>query len=557
MKRRAFLGASLGLAASGLSACSAKQKTFALPPGTLSGTNFTRAHRLQQTAAPPEMSETLRIPVLIIGAGISGLSAAWKFQSAGFKDFLISELEEQIGGNSRYGENPISRFPLGAHYLPLPSREARAERALLADLGVLQGDPKAERPTYDERYLCATPQERLFQRGSWHESLMPSTSQADEPKKIQRFHELIDQLRQQRDRQGRRIFSIPMEYSSRDPKWLALDRITLSQWLKNEDLDCPALRWYLNYTSRDDFGTGVDQVSAWAGLHYFACRNGEAENASSDTVLTAPEGNAWIVRRLEERLRSHLRTGWLATAIREVRHTGKTAIEVDFFLANENRSLRIISEQVIWAAPLFVLPHVWHTAPPELQQVRRDFSYAPWLVANLTLKEAPHTRSGAALAWDNVLHEGQGLGYIVATHQQLRVRPGPTVITYYQTFDHPQSLNSRQKMLAYSRETWADAIFQDLKKAHPELPEITQQLDVFLHGHAMIKPMPGLIWGQTRQALTRFAAAHPANASSAKQIHLAHTDLSGMSLFEEANYRGVLAAEQILDHFSIHHQRLS
>ncbi len=545
MKRREFLGAALGLAAGGISACGSNRSHLPLPPGELAGAGFARGHRLNHALNIPPVSETRQAPVLIVGAGIAGLSAGWKLQRAGLRDFLITELEDQVGGNSRYGENTVSRYPLGAHYLPLPGSEARAVRELLADLGVLQGDPLAAAPNYDERYLCATPQERLFLRGSWHEGLMPAANAGSgELQKIERFQQIIETLRKRRDRRGRRAFAIPMEYSSRTPDLLALDRITLAQWLRQEGLDCPALRWYLNYTSRDDFGAGIDAVSAWAGLHYFACRDGAAANAAGDTVLTAPEGNGWIVRGLEERLRPHLLSGAMATALRESSRNGRTAVEVDYFLPRENRSLRIVAEQVIWAGPLFVLNHVWRTAPDSIRRAAGAFDYAPWMVANLTLSEAPHTRAGAPLAWDNVLHAGPGLGYVVATHQQMRVRPGPTVITYYHAFDQGSARATRQKMLAEPRATWAAEILRELGKPHPELPEITQRLDVFLHGHAMIKPLPGVIWGAARQQLSQLN--HP-------RLRLAHTDLSGMSLFEEANYRGVLAAEQTLQALGLRH----
>jgi hypothetical protein len=36
----------------------------------------------------------------------------------------------------------------------------------------------------------------------------------------------------------------------------------------------------VNHACRDDYGTGSAMVSAWAGIHYFACRDGEAQNAS-------------------------------------------------------------------------------------------------------------------------------------------------------------------------------------------------------------------------------------------------------------------------------------
>ena len=39
-------------------------------------------------------------------------------------------------------------------------------------------------------------------------------------------------------------------------------------------------------------------------------------------------------------------------------------------------------------------------------------------------------------AWDNVLHDSPGLGYVVATHQQMRMRTGATVFTYYLSLIH-------------------------------------------------------------------------------------------------------------------------
>ncbi len=52
----------------------------------------------------------------------------------------------------------------------------------------------------------------------------------------------------------------------------------------------------------------------------------------------------------------------------------------------------------------------------------------------------------------------------------------------------------------------------------------------------MIQPRVGFMWGNAR----RLAAQPRGN------ISFAHSDLSGFSIFEEAQYRGILAAERIL-----------
>jgi hypothetical protein len=52
----------------------------------------------------------------------------------------------------------------------------------------------------------------------------------------------------------------------------------------------------------------------------------------------------------------------------------------------------------------------------------------------------------------------------------------------------------------------------------------------------MVQPRVGFVWGKAR-----WQARQPQG-----NIYFAHSDLSGFSIFEEAQYRGVLAAERIL-----------
>ncbi|WP_310451354.1 NAD(P)/FAD-dependent oxidoreductase [Sulfuritalea sp.] len=521
MRRRDFLAATASAAA--LAACGAKP-TPPLPPGTLSGANDMLGHRLRRPDFPAP-TETRRTTVAIVGGGIGGLSAAWKLARAGCDDFLLLEMENEPGGNSRAGGNDISAHPLGAHYLPLPPREARATRQLLAELGVLQGDPDAAHPAYDEKYLCHAPQERLYTNGYWQDGLWPTLGvPAAERAQYTRFQEHVAELRQRRDPAGRRAFALPLALSSRDPQLLALDRITMRDWLLGEGYTAPGLFWLVDYACRDDYGTAAAQTSAWAGLHYFACRDGEGQ------VLTAPEGNAWLARGLARAAAGRVQQNALAFRVEQ----GKKETTCDVYLAAENRSVRVIARELIWAAPLFLIPHVFAAPRPEWLAAIRGAEYAPWIVANLTLTEAPQTRAGQPLAWDNVLHDSAALGYVVATHQQLRYAPAPTVITWYRAL-HEETAG-RQHQLLQSRDAWAAQVLADLARPHPEICELATRIDIHRHAHAMIRPLPGRLWGGTRRDFERGAAG----------IRFAHADVSGLSLFEEANYRGVLAAERTL-----------
>ena len=537
--RRRFLSAGAALAgAAWVAGCSRREPP--LPPGEMLATGHALGHRLRDGALPAP-GESRRVRVAIVGAGVSGLSAAWRLRLAGFDDFEILELESGPGGNARWGENEVSAYPWGAHYIPLPTREARATRVLLAELGVLEGDPDAARPRYDERALCQAPHERLYHLGAWEEGLVPLAgrpkSDADE---WARFQARMHAFKAMRGRDGRRAFAIPLEHSSRDPALLALDRVTMHDWLRAEGFASQAVHWVADYACRDDYGCAHRHVSAWAGIHYFASRDAAVANADPEAVLTWPDGIGFVVRRLAQRHRLVPLAGALVHRVEE----GAREVRLSAFLSRENRTVEIRAEHVIWAAPFAFLARALSPlslgrgggGEGRLTDALRTWTYAPWLTANLTLAEPPYVHHGAPLSWDNVIHDSDSLGYVVATHQGVATRPGPTVLTWYLPLAGDTPAAGRQRLLATTREQWARAALADLARPHPEIASITRRIDVFANGHAMARPVPGLIWGEARRAVT----------ARRGRLHFAHADASGLSLFEEANDRGVQAAEAVL-----------
>ena len=529
MDRRTFL---LSLAASwGLPACHSGTGP-PLPPGAFVGPSMERGHRLRGRDFPAPTA-TRRVGVAIVGGGVAGLSAAWKLSRSGFGDFRLFELEDETGGNARAGRNPVSAYPWGAHYLPVPGPEARDVRELLADLGVLLGDPYAPAPAYQERHLCFAPQERLYRHGLWQEGLLPQIGASPrDQEQYRRFFAMVEGYRRRRDRQGRRAFAIPSALSSTDPDLLALDRISMRAHLLGQGLDSPLLHWYVNYACRDDYGTHYGNVSAWAGLHYFAARDGSTRHGEGDQVLTWPEGNTWLTREMARRFPDRIETAALVQRIQE----GPRQVELDVYLPRESRTVRWQAKAVIFAAPLFILPHVAEGLDEALKKAVRRMDRAPWLVANLTLSGPPDPGNGAPLSWDNVLYDSPTLGYVVATHQHLRVAPGPTVLTHYWAFSGEPSLAARRRLQERPWNYWAQRVLGDLAQPHPDLAAKAQRLDLFRWSHAMARPVPGWIWSTPRLSLS----------APRGRLLLAHSDLSGFSIFEEANYWGVRAAEKAI-----------
>ncbi|HEV8616688.1 MAG TPA: NAD(P)-binding protein [Methylomirabilota bacterium] len=529
LTRRQVL-ASGALLSGALAGCGSRSAAASIEGGIV-GAAHGLGHLLREGRVPAP-SRTERAAAVIAGAGVAGLAAAWTFARASLRDFVVFELETTAGGNARAGQTVVTPYPWGAHYLPLPGPEARGVRALLADLGVIERFDRAGRPRYEERYLCHAPQERLYIHGRWQEGLFPHTGATGEDlRQHEAFGAEMARFRGWRDGAGRRAFAIPRAAGA-PGAFAELDRVSMADFLAARGWTSPRLHWYVDYACRDDFGTPLAATSAWAGVHYYASRDVDPEHG--DVVLTWPEGNAWLTRRMAVAAGDRLRTGRLVVNVEPVRD-GVTAVDV--YEPRAERTVRVLAREVILACPVFVAARIyrpWRERPPAFLSA---FHYAPWLVANLHVERAPRDGAGAPLAWDNVLYESDSLGYVVATHQSLRTHDGPSVLTYYLPLATGSPAEARRALLDAPWSTWRERVLRDLGRAHPDLASRVRRLDVMRYGHGMVRPEVGFVGG---------AALRAASTALRGPVHLAHSDLSGFSLFEEAYEWGGRAARRAL-----------
>jgi hypothetical protein len=462
-------------------------------------------HLLRDRKPFPPPRRTVRIPVVIVGGGISGLSAAWRLQKSGFRDFVLLEMNAQAGGNARWGENEITAYPWAAHYVPVPGPHATYVRELFTDLGVLKDG------VWDERSLAFAPQERLFLYGRWQDGIEPAIGLT--PKDREQFQRVAEAFAKFR---ATGAFTIPLElgYSS---KFAALDELSFADWLKTQGFDSRLLNWYMNYACRDDYGAFAQDASAWAGIHYFSSREAEEKGP-----LTWPEGNGWITKRLLERVGEYVRTNHLVHKIAPSLHgasvfAGDTEYQTEF---------------VVFSAPTFLAPYVVDGFAP-----LKTFAYSPWLTANLTLDRLPDSR-GAEPAWDTVFFDSPALGYVDATHQSVRTHIDRTVWTFYWALAEGAPSQNRMLLLEKDWSYWKEAILSDLERVHRDIRQCVSRIDIMRMGHAMVRPTVGAIFSEERAALKRRNG----------RILFANSDLSGISIFEEAQFHGVEAAQTVLRH---------
>jgi|AGTN01.1.fsa_nt_gi Protoporphyrinogen oxidase len=506
------------------------------------------ALRDRKLSMAPPATPSLVSKVIIVGGGVAGLSAAWWLQKQGFSDFVVLELEKNVGGNSQSGQNGVSSYPWGAHYVPIANPESQYVRELFLQLGVIDRIEANGMPVYNDLYICHDPQERLLKDGTFQEGLVPNRGlQKRDSEDLRRFFDTMKQFRERQGSDGKPAFAIPLDLSSQDEEFIKLDQISMSDWLKGNDFRSKPLLWYVNYCCRDDYGSSSNNVSAWAGIHYFAGRKGTAANAEMNSVITWPEGNGFLVGELKRMLEKRIKTECMVSGI----IPGKNGKVDTIFSDGETKTpMSARSECVIFAAPRFISQYIVrksddapsHSQNHELSKNHEDsrkyeLTYAPWMVANITLSAIPECR-GEPLAWDNVRYGSESLGYVVATHQSITTRRNsPTVITYYYPLSQHAPSEARQQLLRTTTDQWCDIIIADLQKMHPNIRSQIQSIDLWPWGHGMVSPSVGFIWSDTRRAMK----AEKGN------VFFAHSDMSGISNFEEAQYQGVEAAKRVLE----------
>jgi hypothetical protein len=216
-------------------------------------------------------------------------------------------------------------------------------------------------------------------------------------------------------------------------------------------------------------------------------------------------------------------------------------VEVDAFNTATRQVERWQAQQAVVALPLFIAARVVEGAPDFLRQAAQRAVYAPWLVANIHIREPLRDRPGAAPSWDNVIYTeaGGGLGYVDAQHQSLQPVPGATVLTHYRALGDVAGgpAAGRKQLLEQPWAHWRDTIVAELSVAHPDLPAKATRMDITRYGHAMAIPVPqrdGQIGLQRMSGHSQRPSKTDPWGLQAGRLRFAHSDWAGYSVFEEA-----------------------
>lgn len=482
--------------------------------GKVWGANFKRGHRLL-TQSFPKVARTISTSVAIVGAGVSGLSCAYHLKQSGISDYKVFDLEDHAGGNSFAHNN---NAPWGAHYLPLVNLNNNSLLNFLEKAHVIKGRDEKGVPEYDELMVCSEPMEKLYIHGRMQDGVIPEANIPDiEKKKMESFLKEMQRLSHLKGSDGKYAFDIPMEHSSKDYQFTKYDKMTMFEYLEKMNFSCESLNWYVNYCCRDDFGTTIDEISAWAGIHYFSARRGVGKDIHENSVLTWPQGNKFLIDKLVELSEAQLQKGHMLYKVE-----GNNLFFFDFI---NQETVKVIAKEIVLALPQFIIARIFQT--------QTEFEYTPWMVANL--KVAWDSSIEKNLAWDSVNYHGKGLGVISANQQKLNSQHNENILTYYWPITHLAPKEARKFAIKRSHENWCHDILEDLSPMIFDIDQRIKSVDIWPWGHGMIRPTKNFFSVKRKKLVNTLA----------KNIHIAHTDMGGLSLFEEGFYRGEVAAKKV------------
>ncbi|MEO7539626.1 MAG: FAD-dependent oxidoreductase, partial [Pyrinomonadaceae bacterium] len=336
-----FLGAPLAAAA-----CRENTR-LNFPDGEIVGQSADLGHVLREGRMFEVASDKWETrKVAIIGGGIAGLSAAWKLEKENFNDFILLELERDVGGTSMSGSGEPVGYPWGAHYLPVPFKENVELISLLDEMSLTEGRDGNGEPLIKEQFLCREPEERVFYKGRWYEGLyLHAGASEDDKRQFAEFQKRIDDWVNWRDAKGKRAFAVPLASCSGDAEITGLDNITFADWLQQNGFTSERLYWICDYATRDDYGLKADQASAWVGLFYF-CSRVRKSGVESQPFITCPEGNGQFVNHFVEKVKDNVCRSQMVVSVMPV----DTGVDVIYLDGGELRGLHC--RKVIYASPM-------------------------------------------------------------------------------------------------------------------------------------------------------------------------------------------------------------
>jgi monoamine oxidase len=306
------------------------------------------APRLARAAAPTGSD------VIVVGAGVSGLTCAYRLQQNGVRARVI-EAATRIGGRMFSLRN---HFPdgqlteLGGEFF---DSDHRAILGLAGELGV---------PILDLAYVNGTQGNAYWFGGK----LIPTDTHL-----IDAFRPVAARIREQIGDDGSHC---EVDWTHHPPEGVALDRKSISQWLQENRIGAPTAD-ILKVAYTGEYGLDPEEQSA---LNLLCLIGTEPDTfallGESDERFHAVEGNDVIPQRIAQRLEHEVELGTQLVRLGQA-SDGRYELTVQ-----RGASTDVLkADTVVISLPFTVLrkveiaPALWEELPPAQRQAIQELGY--------------------------------------------------------------------------------------------------------------------------------------------------------------------------------------
>lgn len=413
-------------------------------------------------------SEELSTETLIVGGGIAGLAAAAQLKG---RDFRLCELSDRLGGTSCYHEHDQTKFAQGAHYdLAYPANYGEEVLGLLEQLNIIEFETWKDSWSFkDQQHIISGRREsRCFINGQYREEVLPAGELYDQ------FIKLIEQYSGE--------MRMPTRLIGAD--FVELNKISFLEFLNQKLSLTPDFIRGLDYHMLDDWGGTAAQVSALAGVHYFACRPYYKQVVD---LFSPPEGNGYFINKLASLHQKELMTGHLVSQISKT-DAGFVSTVVDI----EGKAVKkISSKNVIYAGQKHALKYIM----PDQYEHFAATQYAPWLVLNFVLND----QLGAMGYWQNemLMEDTTFMGFVDSSMQHTALQKHRVLTAYYclppESREDLRNAEANKAVIVEKTVGYLNAYFDQ------DITDMIQHVYIKVMGHAMPVPVPGYLFNDRNE----------------------------------------------------------